>query len=182
MPGELIRLNPRGTTERDLVAVVQQLNEITRLLARGVGFGDPQDPTDPTSATRAGGDDGTWVAGDHNGTPANISGSWVEVPLESTGPSDITCTHNLYLDDPQYALPVTGEPNCRWIPFGVMHDGTGSDSSTRLKVSEAFVGGTVAVNEIDLRFNLEVSGTTPTIGSSNPVLVTLFFTRATRGE
>ena len=152
---------------------------------KDISFGEPQDPEDPTSTVLAGGDDdGTWAATDHNGTLGNLDGSWVEVALEDTGATDITCTHNLFgkLDNAQYAVPVSGEPNCRWLPFGVMHDGTGTDDSTRLRVSVSFVGDTVAVNAIDLRFDLAVSGTTPTIDGDHPVLVSLFFVKASRGE
>jgi hypothetical protein len=182
--GRVIPINTRGGKEPDMGALTRQVDDVARQVNQ-LSFGEPQKPDDPTSAVLAGGDnDGTWAATDHNGTPGNLEGSWVEVALEDTGPTDITCTHNLFgkLDNAQYTVPVSGEPNCRWIPFGVMHDGTASDTSTRLKVSVAFVGGTVTVNAIDLRFSLEVSGTTPTIGSSNPVLVSLFFVKASRGE
>lgn len=181
--GKVLPISGRGGREPDLNFIAQQLDELTRAVNE-MSFGEPQDPEDPTSTNLAGGADGTWAAGDHNGTPGNIDGSWVEVGLQNTGVTDITCTHNLYglLDNAQYVIPVTGEPNVRWLVFGVMHDGTAKDASTRLGVDVSFVGGTVAVNEIDLRFNLRAAGTTPTIGSSNPVQVTLFFTRATQGE
>lgn len=181
---KVVPISGRGGREPDTNSIVQQLNDITRALNENIGFGEPQDPEDPTSTNLAGGSDGAWAAGDHNGTLGNIDGSWVEIALEDTGATDITCTHNLYplLDNAQYLVPVTGEPNVRWLVFGVMHDGTGKDDSTRLRVSPSFVGGTVAVNKIDLRFDLAVAGTTPTIGAGNPVQVTLFFTRATQGE
>jgi hypothetical protein len=65
-----------------------------------------------------------------------------------------------------------------------MHDGTADeDGSTRIGVDVAFVGGdTVNANDIELRFNLRVDGLRPTIADIHPVLVTLFFTKATRGE
>jgi hypothetical protein len=181
---KVIPISGRGGREPDQNAIVRQLDDVTRVVNEGVSFGEPQDPEDPTSTVLAGGIDGTWIAGDHNGTLGNLEGSWVEVVLEDTGATDITCTHNLFaeLDNAQYAVPVSGEPNCRWLTFGVMHDGTAKDASTRFHVSVSFVGGTVAVHEIDLRFDLAVSGTTPTIDSTHPVLVSLFFVKASRGE
>jgi hypothetical protein len=145
-------------------------------------FGEPSNPNDPTSTTLAG---ATGVDASHNGTPGNIAGSWVEVELESMGMSIITCTHNLYLHDPDYVVPVSGQPNCRWLPFGVIHAGTGKDTtvaSSRVVVDVCFLGDTVAANSIQLRFNVTMMGDDITIASgSNAVLVTLFFTKATRG-
>jgi hypothetical protein len=144
-----------------------------------IEFGEPQDPADPASTTLAG-DMG--AAGMHNGLLSNIAGSWVEVALENTGLTTVTCTHNLYDEDSPYVVPVAGQPNRRWLVFGIQHDGTASDGGTRIGVDVAFMGDTVAVHEIDLRFNLRVDGLRPTIQEANPVLVTLFFTKATRGE
>jgi hypothetical protein len=124
----------------------------------------------------------------HNGLLSNIAGSWVEIALEATGMTEAACAHNLYLTNDQYTVPVTGQPNCRWLVFGVMHDGdvggaAPADAGTRLGVDVSFVGGdTVAANAINLRFNLRVDGLRPTIDGDHPVLVTLFFTKATRGE
>jgi hypothetical protein len=181
--GKLLPISTRGGREPNINALVRQVDDLTQRLNE-LSFGEPQDPDDPTSTTLAGGNEvaGTWAAGDHNGTPGNLEGSWVEVALTDTGASDMTCIHNLYLNDDQYAVPVTGEPNCRWLQFGVMHDGTGKDTSTRFHVSVSFVGGTVSANEIELRFDLAVSGTTPTISAGSPVQVTLWFTKASQGE
>ncbi len=156
----------------------QQISEILRTVDDNIEFGEPQNPNDPTSTALAG---VIGVAGAHNGTKSNISGSWVEIELQSAAISNVTCTHNLFLHDPDYVVPVTGQPNCRWFMFGVMHDGTATDGTTSLRVEISFIGGTVTANAIDLQFSLIKAGN-GTIGSSNRVLVTLFFIRATRGK
>jgi GNAT superfamily N-acetyltransferase len=45
-----------------------------------------------------------------------------------------------------------------------------------------FLGDAVTVNSIKLRFNLVLGGTSLTVNPTHPIQVTLFFTRATRGE
>jgi hypothetical protein len=178
--GKVAQIHTATGPEPDPLAVSQQLQEVARTLDQEVEFGEPQDPEDPTSTTLAGG-----AVANHNGTIANIAGSWVEVSLTQTGLTSVICYHNLYLNDPEYAVPVSGEPNCRWLVFGVMHDGTGADATTggsRLGVDVAFVGDAVNPNNITLRFNVRREGRAITVGDSNPVKVTLFFTRATRGE
>jgi hypothetical protein len=166
--------------EPNPVAIGEQVDALLRVVDDGIEFGDPADPSDPGSVVRAG---LTADATSHNGTTANISGSWVEIALTNTGLTTAECFHNLYQHNLAYTVPVTGEPNCRWLVFGVMHDGTGkTDLTTRIAVDVAFVGDTVNANSIELRFNLRVEGNIPTIGASNPVLVSLFFTRASRGE
>jgi len=176
------RVSTAGGREPDLLALSQQVDAVVRVVDDKIEFGEPQDPSDPTSTTLAGDGFETPTAGHHNGTISNISGSWVEVALEQTGMTTVPCHHNLYRDNPQYAVPVTGQPNCRWLVFGVQHDGTGSDANTRIGVDVSFAGDNVDANDISLRFNVRVEGQRPTIGESNPVLVTLFFTKATRGE
>ncbi len=180
--GRVIPIHTAGELNPDSSAVPEQLDELSRVLNEEVEFGDPQNPNDPTSTTLA----GDFSAGDHNGTLQNIAGSWVEIALEVTGLTIATCTHNLYTRNDQATVPVSGQPNCRWLVFGIMHDGTAADVgivSSRYGVDVAFMGGdTVNVNDIQLRFNLRLSGEAITVGSSNPVRVTLFFTKATRGE
>ena len=180
--GQIRRVHTATGGEPNLIAVAEQVDELLQVLDDKVEFGEPQNPKDATdtpSRILA----GTVAVEDaHNGTTSNIAGSWIESALTVSGLTTVTCTHNLYLDSPQYTVPVTGEPNCRWLPFGVMHDGTGKDATSRMAVDVAFMGDTVSANAIALRFNLQLFGTAITIGSSNPVLVTLFFTRATRGE
>jgi hypothetical protein len=179
------RVSTAGGLEPDLLAISQQVDAVVRVVDDKIEFGDPQDPSDPASAVRAG---AVASATSHNGTLSNISGSWVEVSLEQTGQTTVTCYHNLYRDNPQYTVPVTGEPNCRWLVFGVMHDGdvggaAPADTNTRIGVDVAFIGGdTVNANEIELRFNLRMEGLRTTVDATHPVLVTLFFTRASRGE
>jgi len=174
-----------GDPESEMRALRQQINEILLVLDDHVEFGEPGNALDPeyTSPAKLAGD--MSVAGAHNGTVSNINGSWVEIALETYGLTEVTCTHNLYLNTPEYVVPVTGQPNCRWLFFGAMHDGTGADpviTTTRIGVDIAFLGGTVTANSIDLRMNLRIEGSTLTVDETHPVLVTLFFTKATRGE
>jgi hypothetical protein len=183
--GQVFKISVAGGLEPDSLAVAQQLDEVVRVVDSQVEFGDPQDPSNPASTNRAGDDFETPATGAHNGTVSNIAGSWVEVSLETIGTTIKKCYHNLYLDSadtPQYTVPVSGEPNCRWLPFGVMHDGTDKDDSSRMGVDISFVGDTVAVDYIELRFNLQLAGTGVTVSEAHPVLVSLFFTQATRGE
>jgi len=176
------RVSLSGGSQPDLIALSQQVNEILRVLDDRVEFGEPQDPSNPTSTTLAG---DFSAAGGHNGTPSNILGSWVEVTLESTGTSKIACYHNLFLDSstsPQYTVPVSGEPNCRWLFFGCGHDGTGGDATSGLIVCPTFVlGDTVAPDYIELRFSVSTVGTALTVDATHPVLACLFFTQASRG-
>ena len=177
--GAVRKVLSAGAKEADVLVVAEQVDELLRVVDQEIEFGEPQDPTDPTATGLAG---AMGAAGAHNGTLANIAGSFVETALTVTGLTTVTCSHNLYLEYPEYTVPVSGQPNCRWLMFGVMHDGTGQDATSRLAVDVAFMGDTVNTDDIQLRFNLQLFGTAITVGSSNPVLVTLFFTRATRGE
>ena len=178
--GKVLHIRTAGGREPDSLALAQQVDELVRVVDGNIEFGEPQNPLDISDAGLAG---DFALADAHQGTPLNIAGSWVEIALEVVGLTTATCTHNLYLQDNAYVLPVTSQPNCRWLQFGVMHDGTPSQpASSRLGVDVFYFGDAVTTNSIDLRFNLRVMGIRPTIGSSNPVLVTLFFTKATRGE
>lgn len=159
-------------------AAAEQINNIINVVETGIEFGDPQNPFDPSSASLA----GATGAGHHNGTTANISGSWVEVEITSAGIADVTFTHNLNIGDAQYTVPVAGEPNVRWLFANWMHDGTNQDGTTDLVGNVTFQGGTVAVNAIDLRVNTTAVGTALTIDGDHPVRLCLFFTRATRGQ
>lgn len=183
---KVVPIHTGGSLEPDSLIVSEQLDKATDALDGGIEFGDPQDPNDPTSAIRAGEGFETPTAGAHNGLAPNIDGSWVEVALTTTGLTKKKCYHNLYLGNDQATVPVTGEPNCRWLLFGIMHSGQGADAggveSSRYGVDVAFVGDTVDVNYIELRFDLRLSGGAITVDGTYPVLVTLFFTKATRGE
>lgn len=156
----------------------EQLDQVINVINGDIEFGDPQDPNDPTSTTRAGGTG----SGSHNGTLSNIMGSWVDVSLTSANVTKVACNHNLYLNSPEHTVSVSGEPNCRWLIFGIMHDNQGEDSTSSLDVSVSFLGDTVSVNSIELRFDPTTAGTAVTIDADHPILVTLFFTRASRGE
>ena len=173
----------RLTSDVSLENIQAQLDRIIQVVNTDIEFGDPQNPKDPTSETLlAGFDFGTPVVDQHNGTPSNIRGSWVEAKLTSAGITDVLCTHNLYLNTPGYTLPVSGEPNCRWLLFGMMHDGTNIDGTSTAALDVGFLGDAVTVNSIKLRFNLVLGGTALTVDAPHPIQVTLFFTRATRGE
>jgi hypothetical protein len=181
--GQVAKISIAGGLEPDPNAVAKQLDEVMRVLDSQVEFGEPGNPTDPgfTSPALLAGD--MTALGMHNGTISNILGSWVEIVLEATGMSKVTCTHNLYLSNPQYTVPEAGTPNCRAIVFGVGHDGTGSNATSGIGVTYSFMGGdTVSGTAIDLRFNVTTVGTAVTIDATHPVRVTLFFTQATRGE
>lgn len=156
-------------------SIVTRLTDLTLVTDGWIEFGEPQNPNDPTSAVLAGGTG----AGAHNGTVDNLKGSWVEASLTATGSSTVTCRHNLYLDSGPYTLPAAGQPNVRWIVFGWQHDGTGITAP--VVVSVYFAGGAVAVNAIDLNFDIFLpAGSALTVDGTHPMKVTLFFTRATR--
>ena len=156
-------------------SVAVQLDESIRVVNEFIEFGDPQDPADLTSTTRAGSGSNT-----HNGTVANIKGSWVDVALVTAAVVVKTCVHNLYLEEnTTWTIPVSGEPNCMWTVFGWMHDGNG-ESSGRPVNNVFFIGGTVALNEIDLRFDTTILGGTLVIDATHFMVCKLFFTRGTR--
>lgn len=174
------RVLTAGSDNPNLVAVAEQVDELLQIVDDKIEFGEPQNPHDPTDTSQLAGAMGAENA--HNGTVSNIAGSWVEISLTATGLTTETCVHNLYLQDPDYVVPVTGEPNCRWLPFGLMHDGQGQDATSGLSLDITFLGDTVAANSIQLRVNLSTIGTAVTVDGDHPALITLFFTRATRGE
>jgi len=169
-----------GSIEDQIDALRQQMNEVLLVVDDHVEFGEPGNPQDPEYALglRAG---DMSAAGMHNGTLSNVNGSWVEIELTSAGITDAVCTHNLF-SDTSYSVPVAGEPNCRWIHFALMHDGQAGDGTSLYTVDVSFIGGTVAAEAITLRMNLVLAGTAITVDADHPVLVTLFFTKATRGE
>lgn len=178
--GQVPRVRGAGSITPNVFAVAEQVDNLVRVVDQEIEFGEPQDPADPTSVVRAG-DFATPAEGDHNGTTSNIAGSWVELHIEAPGRTTQTCTHNLYLSDPDYTLPVTGEPNCRWMVFGWQHDGTGGSGTTELMLNVWFQSGTVTVNAVALEVSVDVHASTLTIDGTHPLLLTLFFTRATRG-
>ena len=159
-------------------SIVEQISKIIQVVDGLVEFGDPIDPFDPGNTGRAG---ASTTA--HPGSTSNIHGSWVEVILTASGRSKKTCHHNLYLEENNsgtYILPTSGEPNVRWLVFGWLHDGTNKNAST-MDCSVSFIGDTVAVNSVDLVFNVILGGTANvTVDVTHPVLCTLFFTRASR--
>jgi hypothetical protein len=154
---------------QDPKGIVEHLYRVQRVVDQRIEFGSPQDPRDPTSTVRA-------LGGVHNGTLQNVEGSWFEAVLSATGRTTLTCVHNLDVATNQ---PATA-PNVRWLVFGVQHNGTGADGTTTYAVDVWYQGGTRTADAIDLGFNLVVGGTVPTVNAGNPVVVTLFFTRAVR--
>jgi hypothetical protein len=98
-------------------SIVQQMEEIHRVADGDIGFGHPNDPNSIGSTTAAGAADVN-----HNGTLENITGSWVEATFTAFD-TKVLCHHNLFREWPDYVLPVTGEPNVRWLNFGMSHDG-----------------------------------------------------------
>ena len=162
-----------------MIGVAQQVDELLSVVDDKIEFGEPQDPNDPTATGLAG---AMGAAGAHNGTTSNVAGSWVEVRIEAAGRTTHTCTHNLYLDSPQYVVPVTGQPNCRWMVFGWQHDGEGTSGTTELMLNVWFQSGTVSANAIALEVSVDLHASTITLDGDHPILLTLFFTRATRGE
>ena len=178
--GRVRRVLTAGRTNPHPLAIAQQVDELLWVVDDKIEFGEPQNPNDPTDTSQLAGAMGAENA--HNGTTSNIAGSWVEISLTGTGLTTETCIHNLYLQDPDYVVPVTGEPNCRWLLFGLMHDGQGQDGTSGLDLDITFLGDTVAANSIQLRVDLSTVGTAVTVDGTHPALITLFFTRATRGE
>lgn len=167
MPEIVSRVPQSIVNPQDPQSVVEHLYRVQREVDGKVEFGSPQDPADPTSTTRALG-----VA--HNGTLQNMAGSWFEAVLTATGRTVVTCVHNLNVATTQ---PATA-PNVRWLHFGVSHNGTGAVAPT-VDVDVAYLGGARTADAIDLTFNLVVGGAL-TVNAANPVVVTLFFTRAVR--
>ncbi len=156
-------------------SVAYKVDEITKVVNEFIEFGDPQDPNDVLSTTRAGS-----TAVGHNGTVGNIKGSWVDVALTTAGLSTVICIHNLYLDEAAtWTVPVSGQPNCMWTVFGWMHDGD-SDSNGRPTNNVFYVGDTVALNQITLRFDTTLLGGSLTIDGDHPMVCKMFFTRGTR--
>jgi len=114
-------------------------------------------------------------AANHNGTTENIAGSWVEVTFD-TPDSAVTCHHNLFRHWPTYTLPVTGEPNVRWLVFAFSHDGNTVDAASTLSINFE-EGDTVTTNSIALRLYV---GGTRVVDATHPCTATLFFVPAVR--
>jgi len=100
---------------------IAELADNTRREVDGnIEFGSPQDPDDLTSTELPGAD----AVSDprHNGTVLNIAGSWASADVTALDTA-VTFHHNLYLDNDQYTLPVSGSPNVRAMSFWWQHDG-----------------------------------------------------------
>jgi hypothetical protein len=151
-------------------SIVQQMEEIHRVADGDIGFGHPNDPNSIGSTTAAGAADVN-----HNGTLENITGSWVEVTFPALDTA-VTCHHNLFRNWPDYVLPITGEPNVRWLVFGFSHDGDTADAASTLSVNFEKLD-TVAANSIQLR--LYKAGAR-VVDGTHPVTATLFFIPAVK--
>ena len=173
-----MKVNKVQTDPDNPDSIVEQQNGIIQVIDGLIEFGDPLDPFDAANTGRAGA-----TSTSHPGSTSNIHGAWVEIELTAEGRSTKTCYHNLYLEEDNsgtYTLPTSGEPNVRWLLFGWGHDGVGADTNTRLDLAVYFLGGTVATNSVALEFDVTLTAGAWTLGSNNPLLVTLFFTRASR--
>jgi len=148
---------------KDLVAAIEELQEIVR---QRVEFGNPQNPKDPTSTTLA----GSGAITEHNGTLSNIRGSWVQVSVTALD-SPVVFTHNL---DVEFVSATT--PNVLWLPMRFVHDGTAALGSSALALNYE-TGDVVTRNSIELRL---YCGTGRTVSVASPVEVTLFFIPAVR--
>ena len=167
-------------------SIQAQLDRLTEIVNSEVSFGHPHHPVDPSLNYPA----GTAVVGDeanqHNGVIDNFLGSWVEILITTTGRSSHTCTHNLYANAPEYTLPVAGEPNCRWLNWGIMHDGTNVGAGTKMDVTVSYVkqaASPTTANDINLTFEvIRAAAPNLTIDATHPIRVTLFFIPAIRRQ
>lgn len=162
-----------------------QIDRLVKIVDQQITFGHPHHPRDLSLNYPA----GTALSGDeanqHNGTLDNILGSWVEVILESNSRQSYVCTHNLNLKSPTYTVPSAGEPNVRWFEFGELHDGTGTDGTSKpilhiVHVSDA--GSPVTANAITLSFQVTYAAGTGTIDATHPYRVSLFFIPAVQRQ
>lgn len=102
-------------------SIAELAESVRREVDGRIEFGSPQDPDDLDS-TELPGDSGISNPR-HNGTLVNIAGSWASADVEAWDTA-VTFHHNLYLDNDQYTLPVSGRPNVRVLAFWWEHDGT----------------------------------------------------------
>jgi hypothetical protein len=161
------RVPPVVLNPNDAQALVERVNELLREFNGRVSFGHPQDPNGDTSTTLAGGT-GT---GAHNGTLANIEGSYVELKVTALD-TNVSCLHRLNLQ-----IPSASQPNVRWLVCGWQHNGTGVTDGTAT-VSASYEDGTVTADDCPLRF---YAAGGRTVDGDNPLGVTLFFWPAVRG-
>lgn len=154
----------------DPKAVSEHASRLQTVVDGKLEFGSVQNPNDLNSTSFPDG-----VA--HNGTVVNLDGSWFSVFLESTGPTTVTCIHNLY--DSTFT-PPTGRIPVRWIVVGWLHDGTGAGAGASLDLSVCYLGGTIAFDRIDLVFHIGVHGGAITLNADHPMRVDLFFIRSAR--
>ena len=164
MPSQTIKFTPPDPQNPEQMS--QAIGEIQQLLDGGVSFGHPQDPADDTSTTLAGA--GGTGAG-HNGTLANINGSWVEQGITTAGAAT-RFYHNLNLD----VFSATS-PNVRWFVAGAAHSGSGVPATANFSVYYDH-GDAVAADYIDLRIG--ASGIT--VSAEEPLTIVLFFVPALR--
>jgi hypothetical protein len=153
-------------------SIVQQQEEITKVVDGEVSFGNPQDPNDIDSTTLAG---QAPAAGNHPGTLENIEGSWVEMSIDTLD-QEYLFYHNLNV--PVTIDSAVNQPNVRALHFWYEHDGTGAVAASTISYNyETGDAGNITENAMPLRFYAEA---TRTIDNTHPLKVSLFFIRAVR--
>ena len=155
---------------KDPQSIVDHLQRVSRVVDGRLEFGSPQDPNDPASTTAANG-----VA--HNGTVLNISGSWVEVTVDT---ADLAggnpCVHNLGV--PVTVVGAVNQPNVRVLSFLFQHNGTGVNAASTLSFNyDTRDAGNITTNSFPLRFYV---GGGRTVNAGNPLRASLFFVPAVR--
>jgi hypothetical protein len=158
-------------------SMAKAIKDLATAVDGGIEFGDHNRPLDPTSTDRAG---DSSVSEQHNGSLINIQGSYVTVQVDTltNGAQDITCNHNLYLDNPEYTL-ISGTVNVNWQVHRFTHNGTGLIPPIGLSVMYNETK-TIAVNSIELTFGVLFGAGSIDDILTNPLSVTLFFTKAVR--
>ena len=96
-------------------SIVQQQEEITRVVDGQVSFGNPSNPSDIDDVTLAGS-----TAAAHPGTLENIEGSWAQQIVSATN-TPVMFYHNLGVPVTQVAS--SNQPNVRVIQFMWVHPG-----------------------------------------------------------
>lgn len=140
-------------------SIVDHLGRVQRIVDQQIDFGTPQDPRDPTSTAPADG-----IA--HNGTIANMAGSWFQLQLDDATNllnTDVTCIHNLGVQ------VVASRPNVLWSIKSIEHDGTGAGAGS--VVTAVYSNGAVTTNSIQLRFFAAAR----TVTVAHPLLLTIWF-------
>ena len=141
---------------REILTVKEELNG-------RIAFGHPETTATDTS----------------NGRLLNIEGSWVVMTL-TAATGVYTCTHNLNIPTTTIGANSAKPANVRWLMMGAEYgikDGTSAapaDPGAFTVQLIRMINGTITADSINIRYS--VSGFTPS--ATEPVTVTLFFTKA----